>query len=309
MWLTLSEFSDHQDTIANRCAGTSSEMARFIGYGRTDRCIMLPHARLSAAPLQKLPAKTTLLAETRRLHHLSAINVVFIAVILAFAPQLAAQYVDSGTWLGGSVTGKLPSSMNDAKGSWKVWMDGQLRFGDDSSRFSQGLVRPGVGYALNKAWSLWAGYAHIRTDQPYAKTPSNENRIWEQVSWQHLVGSTDISSRTRLEQRFHSAGSGTGVRLREMGKVIQPLGAKKIWLFVVYDEIFINLNNTNFGARSGADRNRAFAGPGINLSRSGRVELGYMNQYTFNNNGPDRVDHIFSINCFWNFSHGSPPEE
>jgi hypothetical protein len=94
-----------------------------------------------------------------------------------------------------------------------------------------------------------------------------------------------------------------------MGKLIQPLGAKKIWLIAVYDEIFVNLNSTNFGARSGADRNRAFAGPGINLSKSIRVEMGYMNQYTFNNNGPDRVDNIFSVNAFWNFSHGAPPEE
>jgi hypothetical protein len=80
--------------------------------------------------------KRTLLAEPPRLHHLSAINVAFIAVILAFALQLDAQFVDSGIWLGGSVTRKLPSWMNDAKGSWRVWMDGQLRFGDDSSGFS-----------------------------------------------------------------------------------------------------------------------------------------------------------------------------
>jgi hypothetical protein len=299
----------HQDTIATAALIPEAKGRVPFGYGRAARCILLPHARLSAAPLQKLQAKTTLIAEQRRLHHLSPISVVCIAVILTFAPQLDAQSVDSGIWLGGSVTGKLPASMNDAKGSWRVWMDGQLRFGDDASRFSQGLVRPGIGYALNKAWSLWAGYAYIRTDQPYAKTPSNENRIWEQVSWQRLVGSTDLSSRTRLEQRFHSAGSGTGVRVREMAKLMQPLGAKKIWLFVVYDEIFVNLNNTNFGARSGWDRNRAFTGPGINLSRSSRLELGYMNQYTFNNNGPDRVDHICSISYFWNFSHASPPEE
>lgn len=237
------------------------------------------------------------------------ISFVFTAVMLAFAAQLKAQYVDSGTWLAGSVTGKLPSSMNDAKGSWRLWTDEQLRFGDGSSRFSQGLVRPGVGYAFNNAWSLWAGYAYIRTDQPYTLTPSNENRIWQQVTWQGVAGRTDLSSRTRLEERFHSAGSDTGVRLREMGKLMQPLGSRKIWLIVVYDEMFVNLNSTNFGARAGADRNRVFVGPGINLSKSVRAELGYLNQYTFNGNGPDRVDNVFSINVFWNFSRAAPPEE
>jgi len=249
------------------------------------------------------------LSKWRRLHRFLVIGFVSTALRLAFAPGAKAQYVDSGIWLAGSVMGKLPSSMNDAKGSWRLWMDGQSRFGDDSSRFSQGLVRPGVGYALNSTWTVWAGYAYIRTEQPYALTPSNEQRIWEQLSWQGLAGRTDLSSRTRLEQRFRSAGSGTGVRFREMGKLMQPLGSKNIWLISVYDEIFVNLNSTNFGAMSGADRNRVFAGPGINLGRSVRAELGYLNQYTFKNNGPDHVDHIFSINAFWNFSHRKPPEE
>jgi hypothetical protein len=248
-------------------------------------------------------------AKQRRPYHLLAVTFVSAAVFFAFAPQLKAQYVDSGIWLAGSATGKLPRPLNDAKGSWRVWTDLQLRFGDDSSRFSQGLVRPGVGYALNSAWSLWAGYAYVRTDLPYARTPSTENRIWEQLTWQGVVRRTDLSSRTRLEERFSSAGSGTGVRLREMGKLMQPLDSKKVWLIAAYDEIFVNLNSTNFGARSGADRNRVFVGPGINLSESVRVEFGYLNQYTFNNNGPDRVDNIFSINAFWNFSHAAPPEE
>ena len=263
-----------------------------------------------ATPRQKAQKKTARGAKRRRLHHHFVISFVSTAVMLAFAPQLKAQYVDSGTWLAGSATGKLPRPLNNAKDSWRLWTDGQLRFGDDSSRFSQGLVRPGVGYALNSAWSVWAGYAYIRTEQPYARTPSTEHRIWEQVSWQGVAGRTDLSSRTRLEQRFHSAGNDTGWRFRELGKLMQPLSSKSIWLIAVYDEIFVNLNSTNFGARSGADRNRVFVGPGIHLSKSVRAELGYMNQYTFNNNGPDRVDHLFSINAFWNFSRKeSPPEE
>lgn len=236
--------------------------------------------------------------------------VLCFVLILCFASAAKAQSVDSGLWLAGTANGKLPPQLNDAKGSWRLWMDGQARFGDDFGRFSQGLVRPGVGYALNNTWTVWAGYAYIRTDQPYATTPSNEQRVWEQVSWQHIAGRTDLSSRTRLEQRFHSAGSDTGWRLRELGKLMHPLGQKGVWLIAAYDEIFVNLNSTNFGAKSGADRNRVFVGPGINVGKPLRFEVGYLNQYTFNRNGPDKVDNLFSINAFWNFSHkGSPPEE
>jgi hypothetical protein len=241
-------------------------------------------------------------------HRFFALGLALIVVVFWFA-SARAQSVDSGLWLSFSATGKLPAPLNNAKGSWRLWTDGQARFGDDFGRFSQGLIRPGVGYALNDMWTVWAGYAYVRTEQPYARTPTNEQRVWEQLSWQTKAGRTDLSSRTRLEERFNSAGSGTGVRLREMGKLMQPLG-KGTWLIAVYDEIFINLNSANFGPKAGADRNRVFAGPGINLGKPLRIELGYLNQYTFNNNGPDKVDHILSINAFWNFSHkGSPPEE
>src|SRR6185312_4898960 len=98
--------------------------------------------------------KTRETTQPRHLLHSLAISLVFTALTLARPPAIEAQFVDSGTWLGGSATGKLP--INDAKGSWRVWIDGQLRFGDDTSRFSQGVVRPAVGYALNKSWLIWA---------------------------------------------------------------------------------------------------------------------------------------------------------
>jgi Protein of unknown function (DUF2490) len=266
-------------------------------------------SRFSATP-QHSPQDKAARETKSRVTRFFLSTLLCAALMFCFDFEARAQYEDSGLWLGGFATGKLPPPLNNAKGSWRLWTDGQLRFGDDFGRFSQGLVRPGVGYALNDAWSVWAGYTYVRTDQPYARTPTNEQRIWEQVSWQRKAGGTDLSSRTRLEQRFSSAGSGTGWRLREMGKLMHPLGQSSIWLIAMYDEIFINLNSPNFGPKSGVDRNRAFLGPGINLGKPLRLELGYLNQYTFNNNGPDRVDHILSISAFWNFSRkGSPPEE
>ncbi len=166
-------------------------------------------------------------------------------------------------------------------------------------------MRAGVGYTLSEAWSLWAGYAYIRTEPPYATTPTNEQRIWEQAIWNGAIGPTKLSSRTRLEQRFFSGGTDTGWRLREFVKLVQPLGAENAWSFVVSDEIFVNLNNAifapNLRAVAGLDRNRFFVGPGINLNQFVRTEFGYMNQYTFRRNGPDKNDHILAGNVFVNF--------
>jgi hypothetical protein len=240
-----------------------------------------------------------------RLRSGAAALIACAATLLSATQGAKAATEDSGAWFGVFANGQLPPSLNDSTGSWRLWLDAQLRLGDDASRFSQGVVRPGVGYALSEAWSLWAGYAYIRTEPPYATTQTNEQRIWEQAIWNGAIGPTKLSSRTRLEQRFFSGGADTGWRLREFVKLVQPLGAKNAWSLVVSDEIFVNLNNANFGpnlmAVAGLDRNRFFVGPGINLNQFVRLEFGYMNQYTFRHNGPDKNDQILAANVFVNF--------
>ena len=212
---------------------------------------------------------------------------------------------DSGIWIAASANGKLPPSLNDDKGSWRLWLDGALRFGDDASRLSQALVRVGTGYALNESWSAWLGYAYIRTDEPYAVVPTNEQRVWEQAIWNGAIGQAQLSSRTRLEQRYFGGGSDLGWRLREFVKVSRRVGADGSWSMVVSDEIFLNLNDASFtpnvAATSGLDRNRFFVGPGVSLSSSLRAEFGYLNQHTFRRNGPDKTDHILAFNLFTSF--------
>lgn len=225
-----------------------------------------------------------------------------LLVLLAVADRVSAQQTeDFGVWLGGFANGKLPPSLNNSNSSWRVWMDVQFRFGDDASTLAQTLVRPGIGYTLGRGWTVWGGYAYIRTEPPYSSATTNENRIWEQVIWSGRAGAMALSSRTRLEQRFLSSGNDTGWRLREFVKVTQPLGSRKVWSAVVSDEYFINLNSTDFGAAAGADRNRFFVGPGVSLGKGLSTEVGYLNQYTFRASGPDRIDHLFAANVFWSF--------
>ena len=71
--------------------------------------MIVPCAGLKAAPVHKAQAKTTLISARRRLRYLFAISAVSAAVMLAFPQVMEAQFVDSGTWLSNSVTGKLPS--------------------------------------------------------------------------------------------------------------------------------------------------------------------------------------------------------
>jgi hypothetical protein len=220
-------------------------------------------------------------------------------LFLAPALRARAQNEDFGIWVGGFVNGKLPPALNDTSGSWRLWLDVQLRFGDDASTFAQGIIRPGVGYSLSRAWTVWLGYAYIRTEPPYASTSTYESRLWEQATWSGRVGGSRLSSRTRLEERFVSTGSQTGWRLREFVKLIVPIASR--WSGVVSDEFFYNLNSTNYGATAGPDRNRFFIGPGVSVSPTVTIEFGYLHQYTFRNNAPDKIDNVLAASVFWNY--------
>jgi hypothetical protein len=104
-----------------------------------------------------------------------------------------------------------------------------------------------------------------------------------------------------MEQRFVSTGSETGWRLWEFVKVVRPVASQTNWSAVVSDEYFLNLNSTDYGATAGPDRNRFFVGPSVSLGKAVFVEIGYLNQYTFRSNGPDKNDHLIATNLFWSF--------
>ena len=163
--------------------------------------------------------------------------VVLVCAVALFATPTSADAADEdfGAWFAVFANGKLPEPLNDSQGSWRLWLDAALRFGDDASRFSQGLIRAGLGYPLGNAWTVWAGYAYIRTEPPYANPPTDEQRIWEQVIWNGAINRLKLSSRTRLEQRFFRGGTDTGWRLRESIKLTHPLDSSDSWSLVLSD--------------------------------------------------------------------------
>ncbi|NIO04570.1 MAG: DUF2490 domain-containing protein [Proteobacteria bacterium] len=70
-----------------------------------------------------------------------------------------------------------------------------------------------------------------------------------------------------------------------------------------YDEVFLNLNSTDWGADSGFDQNRVFAGFGWHFgpSRHIRAAIGYLNQFVHKTSADDEINHILSINLLLNF--------
>jgi hypothetical protein len=159
------------------------------------------------------------------LSQIKALLVYFLGFPTLFSWSLNAESAlvrDMQTWVSLTTIGSIHSK-NESLNHWRYWLEGQQRFGDDSSRFSQSLVRPGIGYALTANTSLWLGYAWIHTGLPFTSTPFAEDRIWQQLLWIKTNRYLTVSSRTRTEQRFLETAHKTAYRIREQVKISVPL--------------------------------------------------------------------------------------
>jgi hypothetical protein len=235
---------------------------------------------------------------------LRTVAAIWLAACCGFlwraSPAVAQSVDDAGLWTAWFGQGDLPDTIGCPGDKWKWWFDGQLRFLDDANGFNQSLVRPGIGRSITERSALWLGYGWIRTS-PLAGPDFDEHRVWQQWTWSRDIGEWKLSLRSRLEQRFVETGGDTGLRFRQLVRAERPLPAFANLSLVGWDEIFYHLNDTDWGAESGFDQNRAFAGIGFSTGprTRWRTEIGYLSQVIEVAGGADRVNHILSVNFYW----------
>ena len=92
--------------------------------------------------------------------------------------------------------------------------------------------------------------------------------------------------------------TGMIARTRYRLHAAHPLGSTP-WYLVGSDEVFVNLNNQGEGPVSGFEQNRLFTGVGVHLGGHLRAELGYLWRWERKRSGPDRSDHVISVNLFF----------
>lgn len=215
---------------------------------------------------------------------------------------------DFRLWAPGYLTINLPNR-------FLAYMEINPRIGDDVTNIDQLLLRPGIGYKLTSNLSIWQGYAWVGNfNQPHTSTqPSfiGENRIFQQALYKRTFSNATFLSRTRLEERWIDHAKGTAVRFRELLRVDIPIPQARDWAFVVFDEIFINLNAVGTfdefrqgqtkGPGAGIDQNRFFLGINKTFNEHLNVDLGYQNQLLNQRQLPGNanlINHVFLIQ-FW----------
>jgi hypothetical protein len=213
--------------------------------------------------------------------------------------QASAQAIDdAGQWNAWLMQGNM-EELGWESDKLKWWFDGHVRLLDDTDGFNQSIVRPGIGWQLNERSTVWAGYGWI-SSKALSGLEFDEHRIWQQWTWSKGFKKWKLAHRSRFEQRFVETGDDVGLRYRQFFRATHNLPSYERLTLVWWDELFYHLNDTDWGARSGFNQNRAFAGVGYKPSPncSWRVEVGYLNQVIEVPAGSDRNNHILSVNFF-----------
>ncbi|QJD69905.1 DUF2490 domain-containing protein [Xanthomonas campestris pv. badrii] len=234
-------------------------------------------------------ALSTLLGTTLRLA-----GPVLLLALGSMSTARAATEEDGRYWLSVYAQGKLPVEN-------LYWsMDVHPRWREEGEQFDQLILRPAVFYRLNSKASVWMGYDTI-ISHPAGQPSNRENRWWGQFQYQFdPIADITITSRTRLEQRHREDFSDEGYRVRQMLRATRPSGFSPQLSWVLFNELFVNLDQTRWGARRGLDQNRVFVGINWKFNAIANVDVGYLNQFV-NTSAVDRENHVLMTTFRFNF--------
>lgn len=213
---------------------------------------------------------------------MNKIHQLGVLLFLSALPFISnAQESTIGNWL-------LYIGNKQIDSKWNLHHEIQYRNYNAIGDLEQLLIRTGIGYTFQKSKNnllLGYGFIHSGTYVETEKVYGNEHRIFQQFIHKSTLGAMGLSHRFRLEERF--IPNGFDVRFRYFTGITVPL--KNQFYGSFYNEIFISKKKTFF------DRNRTYAGLGIQWSKDFKTEIGYMNQW-FSKGSRDQINVI----CFYN---------
>ena len=215
-----------------------------------------------------------------------ALTFTALAVFLSPAPALARS--DFQQWATASVSVKASDAI-------RVQNELVARFSDDRNGLYEIENSLLVGYKLNDKVTAWAGYVH-NPNYNAGDFTVMERRAREQLTFDNIakLGKASLSARLRLEQRWRDGIDGTGWRARPYLKLGVALGGKSAPTLNLTSETFLNFNSVSFQSQDGLDRMRTAASLSFPLSKTLKLEAGYLNQHRFVRNGPDNDDHALT---------------
>ncbi|WP_028372955.1 DUF2490 domain-containing protein [Legionella lansingensis] len=168
-------------------------------------------------------------------------------------------------------------------GKFSYQLEPQLRLIERANIFDQFLGNFGAGYQFSPQWLITLGITSVTTAQTLGTditqtSGSNihEMRLWAQTTYTPKQNPKWVM-RSRLEQRKLQNFNQLGYRLRERLTFKQPI-TESISL-VISDELFFNLNQTDWITTDTIDQNRIQISIDQKASNILLVGAGYMYQF------------------------------
>jgi hypothetical protein len=218
------------------------------------------------------------------------------AICSAASTAASAQEIESDfeSWNAIAIAGQVKEDSR-----LLFWFDGHARYRDNASDLGVSILRPALGWRFNQDLDVWAGYARV-VSRGEGRPDIEEDRFWQQATFAlpSVFGGT-VGGRSRLEQRWREAGDDTGWRFRQFVRWARPI-EDTVFSTVVWDELFINLNDADWGQREGFDQNRFFVGAAWHINERARIEGGYLNNILDTPFEDEKTNHNLSLTLFWN---------
>ncbi len=230
----------------------------------------------------------------------SRLATVSMMALLILAGNADASSTESfGFWNQDLAQGRFGSPDSGTQ-PFRWWLEGQARVFDNLDRINQALARAALGYAISDKVTFWLGYSWNPTRIP-GKPQVDEHDLFPALTYTSATEYGTFSGRSMLDVRFTNTGPDTGYRYRQLIRFVHPFAFEPRLSLVGWDEAFLNVNSTRWGARSGLDQNRAFGGVGWQFNNNFRTELGYFNWFLNTRPGTDTVRHMLAVNFLLNF--------
>lgn len=224
-------------------------------------------------------------------------NTLLCAVLL-FGSFSAYANEDWGIWVSNTYQTDFGGS------NYLAFLELQPRTKNDNENLQQLIVRPLLGYKLNKEWSIWLGYTWQGEYTPSRgdKFGNATNDVMQQVQWVHDINEQwNFQYRGRLEQRFFADSDDVGLRMRHRFRLTYTIPDTHVYL-IGFDEFFHYLNDINDGSpregqvQSGVNQNRLYAGFGYKFNKHINADTGYQLQYVNNYGKQDLFNHVWLTN-------------
>lgn len=227
---------------------------------------------------------------------LKRVKIIALVTALLLASTAHAEIEEDGRyWLNLSLLGNLPAE------DWNWTLDLRPRWRDEGRNFDQFVASAFVNKKLGQKLSIGLGTDHVQ-NHPAGRESFEENRIVPQVIYKFDdIAGVKLQSRSRFEFRMREDFDDTSYRFREQIRASYPLAFNPKLSLVLFDELFLNVNDTNWNVRRGIDQNRVFAGVAYQTNSQTGFEFGYLNQYV-NTRNIYRENHIVTATFRHNFN-------